>query len=68
MAVLDALEPKSVFKFFEDISAVPRGSGNVKGISDFLVKFAKDRNLEVVQDELLNVIIKAPATAKRARE
>lgn len=63
MAVLDALEPKPVFKFFEDISAVPRGSGNVKGISDFLVKFAKDRNLEVVQDELLNVIIKAPATA-----
>ena len=36
-----------IFHFFEDISAIPRGSGNEKGLSDYLVKFAKDRNLWV---------------------
>jgi len=42
---------------------VPRGSGNERAISDFLVKFAKDRNLEVHQDKAMNVIIKKPGTA-----
>lgn len=55
-------EPKKVFSFFEQISKIPRGSGNEKGISDYLVKFAKERNLEVIQDNVLNVIIKKPAT------
>lgn len=56
------LEPKEVFSYFYDISQIPRESGNEKGISDFLVKFAKDRNLEVNQDEALNVVIKKPAS------
>ena len=49
---------KSYFIFFEEVCAVPRGSGNEKGISDFLVKFAKDRGLWVYQDDSYNVIIK----------
>lgn len=56
------LEPKDVFKWFYEINQHPRSSGNEKEISDFLVKFAKDRNLEVYQDEILNVIIKKPST------
>lgn len=51
-------KPEKLFHFFEEISAIPRGSGNEKGISDYLVKFAKDRNLWVHQDEAYNVIIK----------
>ena len=51
-------KPEKLFHFFEDISAIPRGSGNEKGLSDYLVKFAKDRNLWVYQDESNNVIIK----------
>jgi dipeptidase D len=54
------LKPEKFFKFFEEISAIPRGSGNEKQISDYLVKFAKDRKLEVIQDKALNVIIKKP--------
>ncbi len=34
-----------------------------KEISDYLVGFAKERNLEVIQDEAMNVIIKKEATA-----
>lgn len=63
MAVLENLEPKNVFKFFEDMTKIPHGSGNEKAISDFLVNFAKERNLEVIQDSELNVIIKKAATS-----
>ena len=35
-------KPEKLFHFFEEISAIPRGSGNEKGISDYLVKFAED--------------------------
>ncbi len=48
--------------FFEDLTRIPHDSGNEKELSDYLVKFAKDRNFEVIQDEALNVIIKKHAT------
>lgn len=51
-------QPEKLFHFFEEISAIPRGSGNEKGISDYLVSFAKERGLWVHQDEASNVIIK----------
>ena len=52
------LAPQKVFYFFEEISKIPRGSKKEKKISDWLVKFANDRNLEVYQDSALNVVIK----------
>ncbi len=48
---------EKVFEIFKEFSKIPHGSGNTKQISDYLVKFAKDRNLEHYQDELNNVII-----------
>lgn len=59
---LTNLEPKNVFKWFYEINQYPRSSGNEKAVSDFLVKFAKERNLEVYQDKALNVIIKKAGT------
>ncbi len=61
--VLEGLEPTGVFKYFEAISEIPRGSGNEQAISDYLADFAKVRNLEVIQDKSLNVIIKKPGTS-----
>lgn len=52
-----------VLKYFKELAKIPRESGNEKEVSDFLVNFAKERNLEVVQDEALNVIIRKPASA-----
>ncbi|MBR5968970.1 MAG: aminoacyl-histidine dipeptidase [Lachnospiraceae bacterium] len=63
MAVLEGLEPKNVWTFFEELCGIPHGSGNLRAISDHLVAFAKERGLEVIQDEALNVIIKKPASA-----
>ena len=62
MAVLDKIEPIEVFSFFEKICSIPHGSGNLQMISDYLVSFARERNLEVIQDKELNVIIKAPGS------
>lgn len=51
-------EPEKLFHFFEEISAIPRGSENEKEISDYLVKFAQERGLWYHQDSFYNVIIK----------
>lgn len=63
MSVLENLQPQKVFHFFEEICNIPHGSRNTKQISDYLVQFAKDRDLTCYQDELNNVIIKKDATA-----
>ena len=55
------LEPERVFEFFEEVSKIPRGSGNEKAVSDYLVSFAKARKLQVTQDKALNVLIEKPA-------
>ncbi len=62
MSNIKEIEPQRVFKWFYQINQIPRCSYDEKKISDFLVDFAKDRNLEVYQDELNNVIIKKPGT------
>ena len=54
---LAGLEPASVFYYFEQLCAIPHGSGNTKAISDYLVSFAKEQGLRYIQDELNNVII-----------
>ena len=60
--MLEKFEPKDVFYWFEELSKIPRCSRQEKKVSDFLVDFAKKRNLEVYQDHENNVIIKKPAT------
>lgn len=47
----------SVFKFFEEISKIPRNSGKEKKMQNYLVEFAKSRNLPFYADEYNNVII-----------
>ncbi len=62
MQKYEDLEPKKVFYWFKQLNDIPRGSGNEEAVSDFLVSFAKERELEVYQDALNNVIIKKEAT------
>ena len=56
-AKLAGLEPASFFQYFEEISAIPHGSGNTKAISDYLVSFARKHGLRFIQDPLNNVIL-----------
>lgn len=62
MGKLGELEKQKVFYYFEKICSIPHGSKNMDAISDFLVEFAKERNLKYIQDEAKNVIIYKPAT------
>ena len=62
MSSLQNIEPKKVFYWFHELNQIPRCSGDEKRVSDFLVNFAKERKLDVYQDEMYNVIIKKPAS------
>lgn len=60
--VIKGYKPEKLFNYFEDISAIPRGSGNEKAIADFLVTFAKNRDLFCIRDEHNNVFIRKNAS------
>lgn len=51
----------SVFGFFEEISQIPRDSGNESGIADYLESFAARRGLYCYRDSVNNIFIKKPA-------
>ncbi len=59
---LSGLEPQAVFSYFEQLCAIPHGSGNTKAISDFLVDFAREQGIAWVQDEWNNVLLFQPGT------
>lgn len=66
MSVLDASVP--IFRFFEEISAIPRCSHQEQAISDYLCAFAKARGLRYYQDETHNVVIYKSGSAGRENE
>ena len=61
--VLEGLAPERVFYYFEEISQIPRPSGNEKAISDYLKDFARAHGFSCVQDEAYNIIMTKPAAA-----
>jgi dipeptidase D len=62
MGVLKGVKPERVFHFFEEMCAIPHGSGNTKAISDYCLNFAKEQGLWYNQDSLNNIIIKKSAS------
>lgn len=52
------LEPRRVFYFFEEMDKIPRNSGDEKRVSDWILGWAKEQGLDVVQDEYYNLVIK----------
>ena len=60
--ILENVEPERACYHFENISAIPRGSGNEKGIADYVCNFAKENGLEYHRDALNNVLIKKKAS------
>lgn len=57
MAILSGIEPKRVFEFFEEICAIPHGSGNTKKLSDYLKDFAVKHQYRFNQEPCGNIII-----------
>ncbi len=60
--ILENLQPQRVFYYFEQLCAIPHGSGNTKAISDYCMAVAANLGLEAEQDALNNVIIRKPAS------
>ena len=56
------LEPEAVLEIFEEISRIPRASRHEEEISNWLVRFAERYNLDCLQDEMGNVLIRKPGT------
>lgn len=60
--IINGYSPATLFHYFEDISAIPRGSGNERAIADYLCAFAEEHSLEFLRDDSNNVLIKKPAS------
>jgi len=63
MDILKGLQPEAVMTYFEALTRIPRGSGNEKAVSDYLVTFANEHGLDVIQEPCNNIIIKKSGTA-----
>jgi len=62
---IEGLKPELVWKYFAEISAIPRGSKNEKQISAYVVQTARKLGLEVQQDKFMNVVARKPASRGR---
>lgn len=66
--VINGYQPEKMFRYFEDLAAIPHGSGNESAVADWLVRFACERGLEHVRDAWNNVLIRLPAGEGRESE
>jgi dipeptidase D len=66
--LLQELTKERLFYYFSELAKIPHGSRNTKQISDYCVRFAKERGLEYHQDELNNVIIIKKASKGREND
>ena len=62
MSTILQLAPQNVWKHFYSLTRIPRPSGHVEQVTEFLVNFGKGLGLESLVDEAGNVIIRKPAT------
>ena len=60
MAIYSGKE--SIFRYFEEITQIPRHTGEEKAIVEYIVKCNEKRGHELITDEYGNVLIYVPAT------
>ncbi len=60
--VFEGLKPELLWKHFDEIRKIPRCSGNEEKIREYIISFAKEKNLEYKVDDVGNIVIKKPAT------
>ncbi|MFH1296665.1 MAG: aminoacyl-histidine dipeptidase [Bacteroidota bacterium] len=56
------LQPQSLWKYFYELTQIPRPSKHEAEVSQYVVEFGKKHGLETIVDEVGNVIIRKPAT------
>jgi len=55
------LQPQQVWNYFYELTQIPRPTGHMKGVTNYILEFGKEQGLEVKQDEVGNVLICKPA-------
>lgn len=63
MNTIQSLAPQAVWKHFYSLTQVPRPSGHLEAIQQFLLDFGKQAGVETGMDEAGNIIYRKPATA-----
>lgn len=62
MSDIRNLEPKLLWKYFYEITQIPRPSKKEKGMTEYMKKFGQEHGLETITDKTGNVILRKPAT------
>ena len=62
MSVVENLEPKLLWKQFDEIRKIPRCSKHEEKIREYIINFAKKQNLKTKVDKAGNVVIIKPAS------
>jgi dipeptidase D len=64
-SAIEGLKPELVWKYFAEISRIPRGSKNEAAAAKYVLNTAKKLGLQAKSDKLGNVVVRKPATASR---
>ncbi len=56
------LNPKAVWENFYLLTQVPRPSGHLEKVQEFLLNWAKERGIEAFKDNAENIVMRKPAT------
>ena len=62
MSEIKHLKPEVVWKNFHALTQVPRPSGHLDKVEQFLLNFAKEIGVEAFKDEAGNIVMRKPAT------
>ena len=60
--LLEGFEPQRVLRHFEDLCAIPHGSGHEQALADHIVALAQKGGHEVYRDAMNNVLVRVAAT------
>jgi len=62
MSEIKNLNPECIWRNFDALTQVPRPSGHVEKVQQFLIDFGKKCGVEVFQDPAGNIVMRKPAT------
>lgn len=62
--IVKGFKPENLFRYFEEICAIPHGSGDERRIAEYIENFARERGLYVIRDSVNNVFVRKNATEK----
>ena len=64
-SAIEGLKPELVWKYFAEISRIPRGSKNEAAATKYVLDTAKKLGLQAKADKLGNVVVRKPSSANR---